>query len=278
MYCSNCGNKLTEGSGFCENCGAGNRQESATKSKKVSALGLTAIITSLVVIISCTASWFLFFAQPLAGSDSAKTTEPKIEKVTKEAPAVIVSSRKPDASAASPSVLEDSEQTGAELTEVTTVKPIEWLVYDAIEKPVFEDFSWYTEDVYENGKPGQVAELDFSDLPGKWKALFWYDPQNTMDAEGWDSLFIEISGKPDTVILKLDWQESYVKSIDSIVDMSALAYSEMTGLYDIQGITAGDIGYQLFLTDFYLLGNQQYAYGYMLVASGEDVFVALVRP
>ena len=99
-----------------------------------------------------------------------------------------------------------------------------------------------------------------------------------MDAEGWDSLFIEISGQPDQVLLKLVWQESYVKSIGSIVDMTALAFSEMTGLYDNQGIAAGDAGYQLFLTDFYLLGNQQYAYGYMLVASGEDVFVALVRP
>lgn len=283
MICNNCGKKLIEGALFCDNCGTVIEQYPGRKPRGLTRLGLTGIITASIVTVSCIVSWFFFFAGPPVDAGTDKTTELRTEITMTEAFDVKATSGNAESSTTETLIstensLETSELTTAEPTETSSVVPTELPSYDATEKPVFEDFAWYIDDVYENGSPDQAIRLDFAQLQGNWKALLWYDPQNVMDAEGWDSLVLGISGSPDNVLLKLDWQDSYIKSIDSIVDVSALADSEMMGIYDIEGIMAGDPGYELYLIDFYLMGDHQYAFGYMLVESGEDVLVALVRP
>lgn len=283
MFCNNCGNRLIQGAHFCDNCGTVIGQAPGQKPRSLSALGLTGVITASIVLISCIASWFLFFAGPPVDAGTDKTTERSTKITTTETRSVSETSENPDSSTtesirSTESIVETTEHTTVVPTETTETGPIEPSAYEATVKPAFEDFVWYTSDVYVNGSPDQAIRLDFSQLQGNWKALFWYDPQNAMDAEGWDSLLLGISGSPEEVRLKLDWQDSYIKSIDSIVDVSTIADSEMTGIYDIEGIVAGDPGYELYLIDFYLLGDYQYAFGYMLVASGEEVSVALVRP
>ncbi len=81
QYCTKCGNIITKGNRYCSFCGTQQpadapvhteympqqtadwtRQPTAQKQTQKSVLGLVAIITAAVVVVVCTASYFLFFA------------------------------------------------------------------------------------------------------------------------------------------------------------------------------------------------------------------------
>jgi hypothetical protein len=158
----------------------------------------------------------------------------------------------------------DSEQTAA-------------ADYSTTERPDLGDFLWYLDGVYYDGSPdGSMPISDFSELTGSWKALFYYDPENTVNAFGYEFLNVSLNGEADNVTMTLDWY-MYVGETEDY-DKSGEADTLLTGSHDYDGITAGSEGYWIFLYAFYEYNGQQYALGYMELQSGEPTFVALVRP
>ncbi len=145
------------------------------------------------------------------------------------------------------------------------------------ERPDLGDFLWYLEGVYYDGIPDNAAYInEFSNLTGGWKAVFYYDPEFTVDAFGYDFMNIVIDGSAENTSVTLDWYLYYGDSEEW--DKTDLNDSVLTGTYGADGITAGSPGFMIYITDFYSLNGKQYAVGYLNLQSGEPSFVALVRP
>ena len=147
------------------------------------------------------------------------------------------------------------------------------------ERPELLDFDWYVTDVFLNGIPDDaLIVVDYSDVLGSWKGFIFYDPYNKMDAYGFDLLNIEIDGYGEDAMLLLDWYSYYSDYDQQIYDISGTEDSIIEGSY-VQGLfQAGEPGYRFYITKFYYLDGAQYAVGYVQLESGEETYLALVRP
>ena len=145
-------------------------------------------------------------------------------------------------------------------------------------RPELSDFYWYMDDVYYEGLPYDSTPItEFSKLTGGWKALFYYDPDFTMDAYGFDYLNVTIGGSVDSVQLTVDWYKTNFGGYEEY-DISDEEDSVLYGAFEQGGMYLSGDGFGIWITEFYYLNGRQYAVGYMELQSGEPTYVALVRP
>ncbi|NLT13152.1 MAG: zinc-ribbon domain-containing protein [Clostridiales bacterium] len=145
-------------------------------------------------------------------------------------------------------------------------------------RPDLSDFLWYIDSVYYEGVPANAVPItEFSELTGGWKAFFYYDPENTMDAYGFEYLNAVIGGTEVSVEITLDWYLINFGGYEEY-DISDTEDSQLYGSFEFGGITGSGDGYVLYITEFYYLNGRQYGVGYMELQSGEPTYVALVRP
>ena len=146
------------------------------------------------------------------------------------------------------------------------------------ERPNLEDFLWYTEDVLYNGVPVDNAPINrFYEATGGWKALIVYDPDNTYDANAMEFLNISVGGTEDDLNLTLDWYLIFWSGEGNSVDETNMDDAVFNGKWENDGLWASGAG-TIRLTQFYSLGNKQYAIGTMDTPDGIPAFIALVRP
>ena len=150
--------------------------------------------------------------------------------------------------------------------------------YSTTERPDLGDFLWYVESVHFDGPPaGRAPVTSFSEVTGGWKAYIWYNPDSTENG-GWDFLNIAIDGSAASAAVTFDWYMMTTSDTGNTLDVTSLADTTLYGDYSQSVLSAGDPGYTIYLTEFYYYNGQQYGLGYMTVESGEDTYVALVRP
>lgn len=290
MFCKHCGKKLEDGDQFCIRCGTKKEaipnktdippayrptadviavnqppvytQYTPPTPHQKSILGLVAIITAAAVVVICTASYFLFFTDRPAGPAVQNEEEGFSEVYIENSPDFEV----PAESYSAPADVQQTPQVA-----VTD--------YSTVERPDLSDFLWYLEGVYFDGPPQErTAVSDFSELTGGWKAYIWYDPNNVADAAGWDYLNIYIYGSADSATVMLDWYMTSLHDSDTMLDMTGIDDTVLFGDYSLSILSVGDPGYSFQFTDFYYMNGKQYGLGYMFLQSGEETYVALVRP
>ncbi len=145
-------------------------------------------------------------------------------------------------------------------------------------RPDLGDFLWYTEDVFYEGVPADIAVIDdFSYLTGGWKGLIIYDPDNIAGENAMEFLNVNMSGIEGNLTLILDWYLIFISSEESGFDESDMEDSVFDGKWEDGGLWASGPG-TIRLTDFYELNNKQYAVGTMDTPDGIPAFIALVRP
>ena len=146
------------------------------------------------------------------------------------------------------------------------------------ERPDLEDFLWYTEDVAYNGVPADANIIDnIGPLPGSWKALILYDPDNEYDAGAMEFLNIALAGTPERLSLTLDWHQIFWTNEGESFDETDMEDSVFSGKWESGGLWASGAG-TIRLTQFYEQSGKQYAVGTMDTPDGTPALVALVRP
>ena len=145
-------------------------------------------------------------------------------------------------------------------------------------RPDLGDFLWYTEDVFYDGVPADIAVIDgFNHLIGGWKGLIIYDPDNIAGENAMEFLNVNIAGTEGDLMLTLDWYLIFISSEESGFDETDMEDSEFGGKWENGGLWASGPG-TIHLTEFYELNNKQYAVGTMDTPDGIPAFIALVRP
>jgi hypothetical protein len=141
------------------------------------------------------------------------------------------------------------------------------------ERPEIGDFSWYWDDVFYSGSPyDAVYTYDFASLKGSWKAFFYYDPYEELDAYGYELLNIAVGGDESNVTLTLDSYKYYYDGDGEEYDTSGSEILTEYGSYDGGILRAGEPGVMIYITDVYYLDGVQYALGYIEIQSGKPFF------
>ena len=311
MFCKQCGKQLDPGSPFCRHCGApadaapaygyagqqgGAGNYPAPKKKKTGLIVAAAVI--VVLVAALTVAVVLLLKRPGGGDtfaavdnividlddvapaqaddggdDSQPDTPDEPDGYASENPVTPVS-EEPAAGHSSPDAQQYPSQQPGQQTQQPDASD-----YATTERPDLGDFVWYVESVYFDGLPaGRTPVTGFSELTGGWKAYIWYDPDNVVDANGWDFLNIYVDGSASDASITLDWYLMGMADTGSTLDVSFLADTVLYGDYSHSMLSAGDPGYTIDITDFYYYNGKQYGVGYMTVESGEETYVALVRP
>jgi hypothetical protein len=150
-------------------------------------------------------------------------------------------------------------------------------VYSTEERPVLEDFLWYTQGVYYDGLPADAIRIeDFADITGGWKGLIFFDPENQQELRGMELVNLTISGSTKDLSLTLDWYMAYYPdegmSTDEIDDEDMVFNGSWDG-----GLVATDQA-TIHFPQFYELNGKQYAIGHMDTLNDIPAYMALVRP
>ena len=168
--------------------------------------------------------------------------------------------------------------TGPDAPEEPDVSQPAGTDFSSSTRPELSDFYWYMDDVYYEGLPyGRTPITEFSKLTGGWKALFYYDPEGTMDAYGFDYLNVAIGGTVDSVQMKLDWYKTNFGGYEEY-DISDEEDTVLYGTFESGSLYISGDGNYMGITDFYYLNGRQYAVEFIDLQSGEPTYVALVRP
>jgi hypothetical protein len=145
-------------------------------------------------------------------------------------------------------------------------------------RPDLGDFLWYTEDVFYDGVPADIAVIDdFNNLIGGWKGLIIYDPDNITGDNAMEFLNANIEGTENNLSLTLDWYLMFIAGEGSGFDETDMEDSVFNGKWENGGLWASGPG-TIYLTKFYELDNKQYAVGTIDTPDGIPAFIALVRP
>jgi hypothetical protein len=146
------------------------------------------------------------------------------------------------------------------------------------ERPDMESFLWYTEDVRYNGVPADAETIDkLSPLSGGWKAFIIYDPDDAYDSSAYEFLNISLTGTADDLRLTLDWYLIFWSNEGESFDETDMEDTIFNGKWEDGGLWASGMG-TIRLTQFYSLGDKQYAVGTMDTPNGIPALIALVRP
>jgi hypothetical protein len=297
MFCKQCGRQIGQGGSICRYCGApadaapgygyagqqaaaGN--DPAPKKKKTGLVVALAVIAVLAVAL--TVAFVLLLKRP-GGTDAFTAVDNVLIDLEEDTPAQADEgegtqdepggfddesfgnspvSGEPAGSDSSP---EAPQQTGLDED------------YSTSERPDLSDFLWYVESVFFDGPPeGRTPVSGFAELVGGWKAYIWYDPNDAAGAGGWDFLNINIDGRASGVTVTLDWYRMGMADTGSTLDVTGLADTVLYGDYSQSGLTAGDPGYTVHIAEFYFYNGKQYGVGSISMESGEETYVAMVRP
>jgi hypothetical protein len=150
-------------------------------------------------------------------------------------------------------------------------------VYSTEERPVLEDFLWYTQGVYYDGVPANAVQIeDFADIIGGWKGFIYFDPENQQDMRSMILFNVTISGSSNDLSLTADWYMAYFPeeglSFDESEDEDMVFYGSWDG-----GLVATDQA-TIHFPQFYELNDKQYAIGRMDTLNDLPAYMALVRP
>jgi hypothetical protein len=146
------------------------------------------------------------------------------------------------------------------------------------QRPDWEDFNWYIEDVVYDGVPSDANIIDnIGPLTGSWKALIIYDPDNEYDAGAMEFLNVALAGTAESLSLTLDWYQIIWANAGEIYDETDMEDSVFSGKWESGGLWASGAG-TIRLTQFYEQNGKQYAVGTMDTPDGIPALVALVRP
>lgn len=195
---------------------------------------------------------------------SAAKKESPVPRVEQTSP-VTPSPEKPTPSTA-------SENEGVPSPEETDVR------LSTEERPDWEEFLWYLEDVYENGVPADGLIIDNAKyVMGGWKGLILYDPDNTHGANSAELLNVDISGTGEELRLTLDWYLMLIPGETQAYDETDMDDVVFEGEWIGGGIQTFGWG-ELRLRRLYALEGKQYAFGSLETPDGIPALVALVRP
>ncbi len=310
MFCKQCGNPLEPGSSFCRNCGApasgtsqytydphtGGKPYPAPKKKKT---GL--IITLAVILVLAAALIVALTRQPApqsnsnsssGGSDAFAAADEIIidlDDITLAQPdetgdlSEFDTPDEPDGFTVDitqdePAYNEPSPSGSGSQPDPQQQPQTDMSSYVTTERPDLGDFLWYVESVHFDGPPaGRTPATSFSEVTGGWKAYIWYNPDSTENG-GWDFLNIAIDGSAASAAVTFDWYMMTTSDTGNTLDVTSLADTTLYGDYSQSVLSAGDPGYMVYLTEFYYYNGRQFGLGYMIMESGEDTYVALVRP
>ncbi len=302
MFCKRCGKQLDPGSSFCRNCGtpadaapacgyagqqAGAGNYPAPTKKKT---GLVVALAVIVVLVAAlTVTLVLLLRRPGGGGDAFAAVDNIVIDLDDVAPAQADDAEddwqpetpdEPDGYVSETPVTPVSEEPADSYsTPEAPQQTGQAEDYSTSERPDLGDFLWYVESVHFDGLPsGRTPVSAFSELTGGWKAYIWYDPDNMDAAGGWDFLNIYVDGSASDASVTLDWYMMSMADTGSTLDVSYLADTVLYGDYSQSVLSAGDPGYSIYMTDFYYYNGKQYGVGYMSVESGEETYVAMVRP
>ena len=292
MFCSKCGKPLVYGGSFCRYCGAA--AVIATPAAPRPAMAYSATMTGcaplpavknrrnqpvIIVLIAALALLAAFTAWVLL-SRPAPAFRDTID--------VILIESGSGADTGGGLTVADSGVSGSlgtgnnpesAFTDVPGTGDLGGPVLSAAEPPEPEDFYWYMDEVYTNGIPADAMQVtNFSELVGSWKALFWFDPENSVDSYGMTLLNIDIGGDAGSTTLTCRWYMMYSGSDDEVYDLTGTDDTVMSGFADEYGLTAGVPGAEITLGYFYMLDGRQYAIGIYELQSGEPAYVAMMRP
>lgn len=148
----------------------------------------------------------------------------------------------------------------------------------AAENPSLADFDWYLDDVRKNGIPSDAQRADpeqFASLAGEWKSFVFYDPDGVRDSCGQELANISIRQFDGAAILTYGYYFYYDSSgegFDCAGDVSTFAGTFQSGMLYVTG--AGNIK----ITEFYRIGDHEYALGSYYTPDGLEAELAMVRP
>lgn len=145
---------------------------------------------------------------------------------------------------------------------------------DAAGRPELSDFDWYLNDFMYNGLPEDAQRRELTELTGSWKALTVYDPTMEYDSYVQELSNMEITVGESAVTLAANYYKIFIPGEGSyeIDGVSIFTGHLRNGAVSLTG--AGN----LYITDFYRLGDSEYALGSLVAPDGIPANVALVRP
>ncbi|WP_130838175.1 zinc ribbon domain-containing protein [Lachnoclostridium sp. Marseille-P6806] len=145
---------------------------------------------------------------------------------------------------------------------------------DATERPELSDFDWYLNDVMYNGVPEDAQRRELPELTGSWKALTVYDPMMEYDSYVQELSSMEITVGESGVTLAANYYKIFIPDEGSyeIDGVSVFTGHLRNGMVSLTG--AGN----LYITEFYRIGDSDYALGSLVAPDGVPADVALVRP
>ena len=160
--------------------------------------------------------------------------------------------------------------------EPTPVIKYDPSVYSTDGVPTLEDFSWVTNDLYENGVMGDVDRLSANEVTGGWRTYIIADTEESHGSMSEYFLTTYIEGTEDDLSVRLDWLYVYItnegEGHDDETDDTVLS-----GRWNGKGIEAAG-AISLELTDFYYEDGKEYGVGKLHSESAPDCSVYLVRP
>ena len=146
------------------------------------------------------------------------------------------------------------------------------------ERPELDDFGWYLEGINQDSVPAGAAEVkEFGYVAGGWKGLILYDPEDDYGENAADLLNVTIAGAADEVTLTADWYIMIVTDEGGVFDETDMEDTVFKGKWEKGGLWASGPG-TIHLTEFYELGDRQYAIGTVDIPDGVPAVMALVRP
>lgn len=156
--------------------------------------------------------------------------------------------------------IEDIDTAGPEYTS---------RLFSTEERPTWDDFSWYEEVLSRGFWDGARPIIKTEDLLGSWKGYMMFEN----GVEYLVNAKLEVEG--DEGIVTIDWYLAYIDG--EVYDCSDDRDSAFVGDYANQTFYVTGPG-NISLDFFYEHQNTQYAWGRMLMQSGEEADFCLMRP
>ena len=305
-FCINCGSELTEGSVFCDNCGARVEAEPTQAAQQqeqpIAPQPQPIAPQPQPVAPQPQVNTQVSYQQPKQSSKPAQPSQADVKVKKKSAAPIIIAivitfvvvagaaaavyffflkpadktAEKPAATTAAQTTeaetkketeAETEKETEAETEEETTV-PEDDFTGD-VDDPEPSDFSWTTG--ITSAPAGAETLTDSDAVSGNWKAYICYT--GTSDVQELCKFEILAGDRAVTINVtpcKVNYDGKYKNNNGS-------SYS-LDGSIDSGSITAFGTGGRVDLTTFYKTGSKQYAIGELMNPSGEKAQVYLVRP
>lgn len=270
MFCQNCGKKIEDDANFCEFCGG--KVSTATASAPVRTVsshhpasepysykkdgrrersGKTNLPLSIGLVVLALAAAVLLWKGGVLDFGKGKGTP------------VVQSGSGPETQGSGGTAQPETRTpSGADLSTG--------------ERPTWEEFRWYLDDVQKNGVWKDAVQFtDFDQMLGSWKAYIVYDPYHNMDSYAEEILNVELTGSAAEAHAVMDWYIIYWG--EEPYDVSTEEDSIFSGSYENGEWYLTGSG-NIIISQFYIHEGKQYAFGSLLTPDGVIADLVLMRP